>query len=77
MTAPSPLAEGAGVRLRAVHDGPLLQAAGGERGAPRERQAARAPADRAVQDAPRHLSLPLQLHLQQEPEDQQVGPAPA
>lgn len=76
VTALFSLADGAGLRLRAVDDGPLLQAAGGERGAPRERQAAGAPADRAVQDAPRHLSLPLQLHLQQEPENQQVGPTP-
>ena len=70
---PPPPTEGAGVRLRPVDDGPLLQAAGGERGAQREWQATCPAAECPVQDAPRHLPLPLQLRVQQEPENQQVG----
>lgn len=75
VTALSALSEGPGIRLRAVDDGPLLQTAGGERGAQHGGQAARAAAHHPVPHAPGHLPLPVQLHLQQEPEDQQVGPA--
>lgn len=68
-----PVAESSAIWLRPVLDGPSAEAPGGASAEERAPQPARGAADRAVQDAPGHLPLPIQLCLWQDSKDCQVS----
>lgn len=74
MTSPVlPVAESSAVWLWPVSDGPSAEAPGGASAEEHAAQPACGAADRAVQDAPRHLPLPIQLCLWQDSKNCQVS----